>query len=129
MSAQTLAAWALSGVFKADFFADQVATLWSLGLIRPARLAATLADAAQINAISGYRILQAVERILNDCEDIGESETLLRLAAMLSLDYGTPISLPDTIVNVVDPPRAISVLAAVNPRETKLARAAAVQAQ
>ena len=129
VSAQTLAAWALSGVFKADFFADQVATLWSLGLIRPARLAATLADAAQINAISGYRILQAVERILNDCEDIGESETLLRLAAMLSLDYGTPISLPDTIVNVVDPPRAISVLAAVNPRETKLARAAAVQAQ
>ncbi|MDO5077346.1 MAG: hypothetical protein Q4D83_08675 [Corynebacterium sp.] len=128
-TASALASLAQSGVFDGHEFADQVARLWSLGVIHPVRIAATLADAAQLNAMSGFRILEALERILNQCEDIGESETLLRLTATLSLDYGTPISLPSTLTDVHDPPRAIGVLLAVNPNETKLAALAASQAQ
>ncbi|QIL74212.1 hypothetical protein G7048_27465 (plasmid) [Diaphorobacter sp. HDW4B] len=136
-AAESIAKLADSGLLDPSGMATQIAAHLADDFVVAGRLAQTLADAASISAIAGYRVMQTVEALLPhlmnaEGKPVTQAAKLVELAARLSSDYGTPLTIPA----LLDKRRkgssvlaaALQVLAAVQPHATALAEEAAAEA-
>ena len=102
------------------------------------RIAQTLADAASISALAGYRMLQTLLALLSEVVDADgkprtQASKLVELAARLSGDYGTPLVIPSLLAARRKGASALAVairtLETVQPQATELVEAAAAAAR
>ena len=102
------------------------------------RVAQTLADTASISALAGYRALQAVEIMLPQVLDAegkprSQAGKLVELAARLSIDYGCPVRIPESLASRNKGSSALAVslraLEGVVAQPTALLQEAAAAAQ
>jgi len=91
-----------------------------------------LADAASINPIAGYRVLQTLAAVLPHLDGVNQAAKLVELTAKLAADYGTPVPIPETLTGKTKGSSLMAVslrlLADVRPTPTALLQAAAEQA-
>lgn len=137
-AAEAIAQLAGAGLLDPEPFATQIAAHIAQGFVVGGRLALTLADAASISALCGYRVLQTLDKLLGhfvgvDGRPLNRAGDLVALAARLSADYGTPLALPAVLLARREGASTLSVavraLETVLPRNTALAREAALEAR
>lgn len=137
-AAEALAQLAGSGLLDPAPFAEQTAAHLADGFALAGRLAQTLADAASISAVAGYRVLQTLGELLARLVDaegkpLAQAGKLVELAARLSGDYGTPLPIPAALLarrkGASALAVALKVLESVQPHPTTQAREAATAAQ
>lgn len=101
-AAEALSLLARNGVLDVDAFAREIAAHLEDGFVLPGRVAQTLADAASIDALTGYRVLQLTAALLphvldDDARPRSQAGRLVELAARLSDEFGTPIAVPPAL--------------------------------
>ncbi|MCL2829897.1 MAG: DUF6493 family protein [Betaproteobacteria bacterium] len=132
-AAEAVASLAESGLLDPAPFAAEIAAHLKDEFALAGRLSAALADAASINPIAGYRVLQTLAALLPHLDGINQAAKLVELAARLSADYGTPIPVPDAFASKRKGASVMAValraLDAVIPHPTPLAEDAAAQAR
>lgn len=132
-AAEAIAGLCDSGLLDPVAFARELAAHLADGFAMAGRLAPTLADAASISALAGYRMLQTLAELLPQLDGVNQAGKLIELTARLAADYGTPVAIPESLA----PKRrgssvmavALRTLASVQPGPTSLARQAAEQAR
>ena len=131
-AAEAVAALAESGLLDPAPFAAEIAAHLKDELVLAGRLATALADAASINPIAGYRVLQTLAALLPHLDGVNQAAKLVELTARLAADYGTPAAVPDALASKRKGSSVMAValraLDAVTPRATPLAEEAAAQA-
>ena len=131
-AAEAVAALAESGLLDPAPFAAEIAAHLKDELVLAGRLAAALADAASINPIAGYRVLQTLVTLLPHLDGVNQAAKLVELTARIAADYGTPVPIPDALASKRKGSSVMAValraLDAVTPRATPLAEEAAAQA-
>jgi len=132
IAAEAVAALAESGLLDPTPFAAQIVAHLKGEFTLAGRLTAALADAASINAIAGYRVLQTLAALLPHLDGVNQAAKLVELAARLAADYGTRVPIPDALARKR---RGSSVMAAalrtldgVTSGRTQLGQDAAAQA-
>lgn len=137
-AAEAIARLADAGLLDAERFAEQVAAHLVDDIVMAGRIAQTLADAASISALAGYRMLQTLQALLSEVVDADgkprtQASKLVELAARLSGDYGTPLVIPSLLAARRKGASALAVairtLEAVQPQATELVEAAAAAAR
>ena len=78
-------------------FAEQLRFAICRGGVTVARVAETLADAAGIRAITGWRVLQSLSPLLTDAATVTGGVRLVELVARLAHEFGARIELPPTL--------------------------------
>lgn len=131
-AAEALASLCDNGLLDPVGFAEQLSLLLSEGFAQVGRVASTLADAASISALAGYRVLQTLAELLPRLARVRQVAPLVALLARLARDYGTPVPIPDEAFRGVKPGSvlgaALGELAAVPAGETSLASQAVTEA-
>ncbi|MGC3953139.1 MAG: DUF6493 family protein [Propionicimonas sp.] len=132
-AAEAIAALCDSGLLDPAGFAQELAAHLADGFVITGRVAPTLADAASISALAGYRMLQTLAALLPHLDGVNQAGKLVELTARLATDYGTPVAIPESLAakrkgNSVMAV-ALRTLASVQPGPTSLAQQAAEQAQ
>ena len=137
-TAEAIARLADSGLLDAQGLGQQLAEHLAEGYVMAGRVAQTLADTASISALAGYRALQTVEILLPQVLDAegkprSQAGKLVELAARLSIDYGCPVRIPESLAsrNKGSSVRAVSLraLEGVVAQPTALLQEAAAAAQ
>jgi hypothetical protein len=137
-AAEAVAQLAGSGLLDPAPFAEQTAAHLADGFALAGRVAQTLADAASLSAVAGYRVLQTLGELLARLVDaegkpLAQAGKLVELAARLSADYGTPLPIPAALLarrkGASALAVALQVLESVQPHPTAQAREAATAAQ
>ena len=137
-TAEAIARLADSGLLDAQGLGQQLAEHLAEGYVMAGRVAQTLADTASISALAGYRALQTVEIMLPQVLDAegkprSQAGKLVELAARLSIDYGCPVSIPESLASRNKGSSALAVslraLEGVVAQPTALLQEAAAAAQ
>ena len=135
-SAEAIAQLADAGMLHPAAFAEQIAAHLADDFVIAGRVAQTLADAASISALAGYRVLQTLDALLpHVLDDEGKPRTqaskLVELAARLSTEYGTPLVIPEPLIARGKGASALAVairtLTSVQPQATDLVTEAAAK--
>ena len=131
-AAEAVATLAKSGLLDPSPFAAEISAHLKDEHVLAGRLATALADAASINALAGYRVLQTLAALLSHLDGVTQAARLIELTARLAADYGTRVLIPDALARKR---KGSSVMAAalralngVTSRPTPLAQEAAAQA-
>lgn len=131
-AAEAFAALSNSGFLDPQALAGQLFELIEDQHVMAGRVAESLSDAASINAIAGYRVLQTLALLLPKLDGVTGAAKLVELCFTLAQDYGTAVAIPDELAGKAKGSSALAValraLAGVVPHETELACQAAAQA-
>ena len=132
-AAEAVADLARRGLLHPGRLAEQLALHLADGLVLAGRVAQALADAATINALAGYRVLQTLAALLPRLAGVNGAARLVELTARLASDYGTPVAVPDVLAGKAKGSSikavALRALRDQPPRTTGVALEAAEQAR
>lgn len=96
-AAEAIAALSARGFFEPVAFAEQLRLCLDERLVMAHRVASTLADAAGISAIAGWRVLESLVAVLPAAASVTGGAQLVVLTARLATDYGMAVTVPDAL--------------------------------
>ena len=97
LTTESIAALAGRGMLDTSLLADELAYLLRGGLVKPARAASCLQDAASISPLAGWRIVQVLENMLPMVGEINRGGALVQLLVQLAEEYGVSIEIPEVL--------------------------------
>lgn len=131
-AAEAFAAACATGLLHPTSFGQRLGQELSDGIVKSARVAESLADAATISEIAGWRVLESLVAVLPAVPGVHGRGALLQLTARLADEYGMAVDVPTTLQPAQGSgPSAVAIrsLATSMPCATDRARAAAAQAR
>ena len=132
-AAEAIAGLCASNLLDPHVFAEQLKLLMADGAMIVGRLAKTLNDAAQLNELAGYRVLQTLHAMLQESTDVVNEYPLVALLAQLCVQYGVSVPIPDRLIPAPKArgtvATALRTILALEPHPTELLAKAAQQAE
>ena len=132
-AAEAIAGLCASNLLDPHVFAEQLKLLMADGAMIVGRLAKTLDDAAQLNELAGYRVLQTLHAMLQESTDVVNEYPLVALLAQLCVQYGVSVPIPDRLIPAPKSrgtvATALRTILALEPHPTELLVKAAQQAE
>ena len=96
-AAETLACLADRGMLDTNAYAAELRRLLERNNLKAPRIAQTLADAASISPLAGWRTLQVLVEVLPVVGRVNRGGVLVQLLAELAGEYGVSVSLPESL--------------------------------
>ena len=132
-AAEAIAGLCASNLLDPHVFAEQLKLLMADGAMIVGRLAKTLDDAAQLNELAGYRVLQTLHAMLQESTNVVNEYPLVALLAQLCVQYGVSVPIPDRLIPAPKArgtvATALRTILALEPHPTELLAEAAQQAE
>ena len=96
-AAETLACLADRGMLDTNAYAAELRRLLERNNLKAPRIAQTLADAASISPLAGWRTLQVLVEVLPVVGRVNRGGVLVQLLAELAGEYGVSVALPESL--------------------------------
>ena len=97
-AAETLACLADRGMLDTNAYAAELRRLLERNNLKAPRIAQTLADAASISPLAGWRTLQILVEVLPVVGNVNRGGVLVQLLVQLAKEYGVSVTIPDELL-------------------------------
>ena len=97
-AAETLACLADRGMLDTNAYAAELRRLLERNNLKAPRIAQTLADAASISPLAGWRTLQVLVEVLPVVGSVNRGGVLVQLLVQLAKEYGVSVTIPDELL-------------------------------